>query len=755
MHELDFQCMLAQPSENSSSVHELVQLAFAHGASTRLRNSLIAGQDAGALDGISIEAVLTGAPTAIAALKRLPNFGAKTMDELAALVRTASNLTAKPRIGNGLNILPASSSPTSSHSEIPLICALDALNYIDERSRQVIERRLGLNDCEQQTLASVGVSLELTRERVRQIESKVLKQLGRMFGHTFAQILKKKEPSTLASLANSSLIPDTEEGTLFSSLSPEVRLLVRTLYKNSRAWLDTAATKVENGWILNSFSIEEYSNARKFLARRLNEVRLPCQLCHVIPKNSTYVETIVEMIRVENHLKVTDGYLLPRRSTRRPQRAVRVHKIMLARQFADPIPLSDLKETYHKAYPDDQCSARDLMIVLTANPQLFLNQYEVGWLSIGARQVISSTSDTSQVELPSQASDEDAIDEDDALANDSDTLRSTLAQILLTHGPQSFNDLRRIFVAQVGGKYSKSSVGPILISYEEFARIGPGIYAHRKQLRDREILTDALDRLLLNKSQCEIFCRSVWAGESQQLYLLWTAAAQVKWAEWCYDYYEEKLLASLLAVCKVDEWPIKAGDKSRWLRMQERLAYYTLEEPPVDLTERLPSFREFLAVAAHAAKEGRVSWLSTNRVTGYRVDDRHSVSLLALMIAGHIIEPAMHWQHEHKLAKDGEKLLHRFLISTEHQPPEKWPISLIGSMRTNYDSILEPGWTDSVAVHSLLDAIQQDALRDEEVDLRDSIDRDNYNQLKKQLKGQIILDNLRLRMAGKSKEYGS
>jgi hypothetical protein len=751
VQELNFHCLPRRALGRSSPRHELVQLAFSHGASTRLRNSLLAGQDEGALDGITVEAVLTGAPTAIAMLQNLPNFGAKSMTELGLLVRKASSMSSSD---NGVNMganFGCRPARISEQSEISIASLLDSLQHVDARSRQVVEARLGLLEDEQQTLAEVGATLGLTRERVRQIESKALKQLRRMFGNTFSRMLKDREASTLAGLATNSVIPDTDEGVLFASLPPEVRFLVRTLYNNSRTWLDTVATRIENGWLLEGLPMDSYLEAKQFLANRLDEVRLPCQLSNVLRAQGDFSDAVVEIIRLEKTLKVLDGYVLPRRSTRRPRRAIRIHKLMLRREFADPIGLAELKETYLRQHLDDQCGARDLMIVLSANPQLFLNQYELGWLPFGARQEVARPANFS-IEEGAAAPDEIAIDEDEAMDDDVDTLRSTLAQILLTNGPQSFNDLRRIFVSQVGGKYSKASVGPILISYDEFVRIGPGIYAHRRQLHDSKLLNEVTSRLLLNKAQCELFCRAVWAGESPLSYLLWSPIVQVEWAEWCYISGQEKLLASLLAVCTVHEWPIKAGDRSRWLRLQERLSFYSLEEPPLNLTERLPSFREFLAAAAYAVRTGRVSWMSANRVNGYRVEDRHAVSILALLVAARIVEPAMHWQHEHQATERGEIFLRPFFTSSEHQPHTKWPMKLIRSMRTRYDSLLEPGWTTGESICALLDAIQQDALRDDEADTVVLTASAKYEQLKKQLKNEIILDNLRLRLAMRNKE---
>jgi RNA polymerase primary sigma factor len=55
-----------------------------------------------------------------------------------------------------------------------LEAALDALN---ERMRRVLELRFGLGGERTRTLEEVGVELGVTRERVRQLESRALREL--------------------------------------------------------------------------------------------------------------------------------------------------------------------------------------------------------------------------------------------------------------------------------------------------------------------------------------------------------------------------------------------------------------------------------------------------------------------------------------------------------------------------------------------------------------------------------------------------
>ena len=51
------------------------------------------------------------------------------------------------------------------------------LNTLNDRERKVIQLRFGLNDGHPRTLEEVGREFGVTRERIRQIESKTLSKL--------------------------------------------------------------------------------------------------------------------------------------------------------------------------------------------------------------------------------------------------------------------------------------------------------------------------------------------------------------------------------------------------------------------------------------------------------------------------------------------------------------------------------------------------------------------------------------------------
>jgi RNA polymerase sigma factor (sigma-70 family) len=60
-----------------------------------------------------------------------------------------------------------------------LVAMADALSELPDRERQVLGLRFGLEDDQPKTLREIGETLKLSRERVRQIESRALNRLRR------------------------------------------------------------------------------------------------------------------------------------------------------------------------------------------------------------------------------------------------------------------------------------------------------------------------------------------------------------------------------------------------------------------------------------------------------------------------------------------------------------------------------------------------------------------------------------------------
>jgi hypothetical protein len=127
-------------------------------------------------------------------------------------VRSIQATTAKKEMDKGNNITAVS----SENSINPENLLHELFSDVDERTMNVISRRYGLLDGEAETLASIGESYNVTRERIRQIQSKAIKRFGRKISS------KRYEPTLLLieeNIRNHSHIITDEEADI---LVPEI-----------------------------------------------------------------------------------------------------------------------------------------------------------------------------------------------------------------------------------------------------------------------------------------------------------------------------------------------------------------------------------------------------------------------------------------------------------------------------------------------------------------------------------------------------
>jgi hypothetical protein len=74
----------------------------------------------------------------------------------------------------------------------PLLIVGSILDSLKDRDKHILAKRYGLRGNDEQTLEKIGKELQLTRERVRQIEKSLLKQLKEEHGSS-ASIVQAKE----------------------------------------------------------------------------------------------------------------------------------------------------------------------------------------------------------------------------------------------------------------------------------------------------------------------------------------------------------------------------------------------------------------------------------------------------------------------------------------------------------------------------------------------------------------------------------
>ena len=115
-------------------------------------------------------------------IARESGFTPARVEELFELM--ADPLSLETPIGDGESVFgdiiedQSSASPHAASADKARSAELaKALRDLDPRMRQVVERRFGLDGQAPQTLEELGTDLGITRERVRQLELRALRQL--------------------------------------------------------------------------------------------------------------------------------------------------------------------------------------------------------------------------------------------------------------------------------------------------------------------------------------------------------------------------------------------------------------------------------------------------------------------------------------------------------------------------------------------------------------------------------------------------
>jgi hypothetical protein len=123
---------------------------------------------------------------------------------------------------------------------------------------------------------------------------------------------------------------------------------------------------------------------------------------------------------------------------------------------------------------------------------------------------------------------------------------------------------------------------------------------------------------------------------------------EAEWCEWAQS-TEKNLLGSLLSVVEPSYWPAPDSYQAIWHWKKECLEYYRFETAP-----RYPlanvALLDVLSIVKCARWRGAMNWVLANRVTGLRILNRSTVSVMALLIGLGAVVPAYHWQRPHAVA---------------------------------------------------------------------------------------------------------
>jgi Sigma-70, region 4 len=351
----------------------------------------------------------------------------------------------------------------------------DIMRELADRDRSVLERRYGFLTGRIETLEEIALDYRLTRERIRQIEAKTLRRIGRSKLGKRLRLAFDQEISgrLMAATDNLGFIRHGETSQVLHKLPAADRFAIDLLYEGRDKFLGKFARHWHGDWILPPFAKEELQELLRQVKARLASVCLPAafrELTAGMPETS-----VRTAIGLGTDLSIVEGYLIAGRAGTRPLRTIRLHRCLV--EAAGVLEVGDLVRRYRQTAQNDRYSSvRDAMIVMIMAPHLFLGVFDRHWYGLGEAGHFAETP------RPGDAPPEVGTNEAVATARpDEEGIRAVLRQILLEKGPLRFVDLRERASRRLRGK-SWHSVGPVLLTSGEFVRPLPGVYAVPEQI---------------------------------------------------------------------------------------------------------------------------------------------------------------------------------------------------------------------------------------------------------------------------------
>lgn len=501
------------------------------------------------------------------------------------------------------------------------------LERIRPQDAPIVRRRFGL-DGPPETLEEIGVSLKVTRERIRQIEKRGLgdlKVLARKVA--LRQALDERWSSAWDALADGDdLITDLECATFRKMVPGSIILGLELLGLDLAGWLTEVAHRYPYGWLAPSRERSPVDAALGALQDVSSGPPLPRALRELgLPGAPLDVEAAV---LIGAGLRTLHGYVVEGRIGTRRKRSLVAHAVLAG--FGKPTTLADLQRAYREAAPADPCSTRDLTIVMSDAPHLFLEVSEWRWTAVGGAGQIPPGGRRREVDEGDEGTGEGDL-----------TVASAIRDELERVGPQPLSALTDNPRRYLPPDRSHNSVQPTLLTRPDlFARLLPGVYSLWSQVPSRDtILTGAMP-YLLDEQQAKIFAMARRADEPWGTFPLWSPDAEYRLCRWAMREGSGEVRRSLLATATVDAWPVEIEERAEWRAVCAREGRYDLiaNVRPNVFSVR-PDLDRLLAALIDLEASARTSWMALNRVDGRHVASQMGCGLLAVLLLSGALTP--------------------------------------------------------------------------------------------------------------------
>jgi len=548
----------------------------------------------------------------------------------------------KPGFGNNTAVEAVAPQPdqfaTPEHD-----CLVDRLEWLlaelDPRAQMILRRRNGIGQKRCETLEEIGSDESVTRERIRQIEARSLRRIRiRVLRAPIAELLTREGSAAWLSLVGGETLLRREDvHDRRKGLDPYVRLALDIQKLNLDVWLDQVAHPMPHGWLSPDANADATAieAAGELLAAAVNGP-LPIPLVLLVAADAVPAARAAAIL-IHNQPVLYD-YLMPSRVGVRLTRLVRLHALLAGEEL---YLLERLVQRYRTMFEDDPCSERDAEIVMDAAPHLFLEIEDGCWLAIGTGG--ASLPETFAIEAPTPSR-----------AEDPGTIAQALQTTLRRRGPTRLVELMDDALEILPYGRSANSIGPILLTRRElFVRALPGVYALPEQIQSYLENMPQEWPVLFNDTQARHYAVARYAGEPRSIFPFWTPAIEYSLCLWARHSGDDIILASLLAIATINEWPINEHERQEWLRLQRLKGRYDLGNSlRHGAAYELPELDRVFAACHYAVKIGQFNWVAGNRLTGRGIGWHGGAGLVAILLRLGAIEEVgregYRWQRPHR-----------------------------------------------------------------------------------------------------------
>ena len=677
-------------------------------------------------------------------LRRQKNMGSKSVDELQELClnfieeclslngipdtesrKIAHSILKQEKLAKELSdiAVTALSDATPMSADVlveddvqrPEVFAERLLVLLDERSRDVVHRRFGFMDSGAETLEQIAQTYDVTRERIRQLESKALRKL---------QVVGKSLPLRAAlldygndlwsRLAGAKGFVSQIDTTSASQVPASFKLLLSVCEWQLENWLDEHARKWGSGWVPNDVDVDALDAVRWKIADAIEGKPLPRPIPSDIVELNAH--TLGMVIDLQLGLQREGYYILPQGvGQRTARRAARLHGSF--KTAITPHTSDELASALSKTSRKEGISNRYAAMLATRYPHLFIEADDDEWFAVGTPAAFAPIDP--EIEAPAGNKTEDAD-------SGGFTMASFLTEILARTGPLRLTDLQVEALKALPADRSPASIGPSLLMHREiFDRVLPGVYALRGAVPLGCDLLESRPSYLLNSEQARLFAMGRRAGEPWGAYTLWTCEAEYALCSWARQNAEPALLDSLLAVASFDLWPVDDATRAEWktFAVQKSRNYQLHFQPRAEVGYALPRADRLLAACLEARHAGHFDWMGGNRILNKMADSHVSAGLIVLMgtLGALRIDPAGNWQMPHGCGPKLQELIKLLSVELHDQGKLSWDCEIGRKLLGGVDiaTTTAGNWIDPHLLSAMLSSVSVQDDEDVEIDLEE------------------------------------